>query len=61
MQEGPWELGVRQTLCLGPEVTLNLCWGLVTQPAGPVICGGDDGLGNSACCWGGFQWTWYKA
>lgn len=65
---------VRQRLCetcrkvpgnwvcnkLGPEVALNLCRGLVVEPAGSVIYGGDDGLGNGVCCRGGFQWTWYN-
>lgn len=58
MQEGPWELGMQQN---PPGVALNLCQGPVAQPAGSVIYGGADGLGNGPCCRGGFQRTWYEA
>lgn len=44
-----------------PGVTLNLCWGLVAQPAESVIYRGHNALGNGPCCWGGFQRTWYEA
>ena len=43
MQEGTWELGMQQS---PPRVTLNVCQRPVTQPAGSVIYGGDDGLGK---------------